>query len=197
MPVFAFDTGGGDFEIAPPGSYAAVCTQIIDMGLQTNGSYGEKRRLLIKWELGETDSRGEPLQIAQSFTLSLSEKATLRRDLEAWRGRAFTKPELARFDLETLLGTACLISVVHATNGDKVFANVASIVGLPAGMQPPTPKGALLSFSCDDPDPDVLEKLSEKLRDKISAGLARLSAQAPLIPKTPPVLADLDDEIPW
>ena len=56
---------------------------------------------------------GKPFLISRRYSLSLHEKSSLRRDLESWRGRAFTQEELRGFDLEVLIGVGCLVSVVH------------------------------------------------------------------------------------
>jgi hypothetical protein len=73
---------------------------------------------------------GRPFELAPLYTASLHEKAKLRKDLESWRGRAFTPEELKGFDLEKLIGANCQIQVVHAKVGEKVYANVAAIVPL-------------------------------------------------------------------
>ncbi len=177
MPLVVKDSGGGNFEPAPAGTHAAVCTQIIDMGIQEGGMYGAKHRLRIAWEISETMEDGKPFVVSQMFNVSLNEKATLRKTLESWRGRAFSKDELAGFDLENVLGKPCLLNVVHNTKEDRTYANIASISPLPKGMQAPAAVGELLVYSCENPDPDVLSKLPEWLADKVTTGQHRLREQ--------------------
>ena len=69
------------------------------------------------------------------YTLSLHENAALRRDLQSWRGRAFTETELAGFDLKTVLGVPCMITLVHSPDGK--YANIQAVAGLPKGMEAP------------------------------------------------------------
>jgi hypothetical protein len=71
----------------------------------------------------------------------LHEKASLRRDLESWRGRAFTDKELEGFDLENLLLKGCLINVIHEQRGGATFANVAGVMRLPKEMTAPRLQG--------------------------------------------------------
>jgi len=75
--------------------------------------------------------------VQKRYTASLHEKAVLRGDLEAWRGRAFTEAELRRFDLETVLGANAVLSIIHK-QGSKggTFANVASVAPIMRGMNP-------------------------------------------------------------
>jgi hypothetical protein len=50
---------------------------------------------------------GRPFAMFKNYTLSWSEKANLRLDLQSWRGKPFTQEEMRRFDLETILGAWC------------------------------------------------------------------------------------------
>lgn len=199
---------GKTFDPAPEGAHAAVCTQIVDLGKQET-SYGMKDQLRISWEIAEMMENGQPFAVSQFYTLSLNEKAKLRKDLESWRGRKFSKEELAGFDLEKLLGKPCLLNIVHnqveRMGEDRVYANIASISPMPKGMTPPEPVGPLLCYSRDDRRRDVLEALPEWLGDKVTTGMGRLDAEArataaPSAGK--PAAADraaddLDDDIPF
>ncbi|GEM_PF-4521665 len=51
----------------------------------------------------------------------------LRRDLENWRGRPFTREELRGFDLFKVLGTACQLMVTHTSQGEETYANVTAV----------------------------------------------------------------------
>ena len=80
------------------------------------------------WESNETNDKGHRLTVRQKYTASLNEKAKLRHDLEAWRGRAFTTDELRAFDLENLIGANAMVNVVHRPDAKgNVWANVASL----------------------------------------------------------------------
>src|SRR5208337_1405024 len=70
------------------------------------------------------------------YTLSLHEKAALRKDLESWRGRTFTEEELKGFDVENVLDVPCLLNVIHNGTSGTVYANVSGIMKLPKSMQP-------------------------------------------------------------
>lgn len=161
-------------EFAPPpaGSHAAICYRLIDLGTQQTTFNNETKRqhkIMLSWELpGETMENGEPFSVHQRFTLSMHEKATLRKQLEAWRGRAFTDEEAAKFDISSILGKPCLLSIVHNQKGDRTYANIASVGKLPKGMEPPARKNALAFFTLADPDWSIYEGLSEGLRNVIA-----------------------------
>ncbi|MDH5244837.1 MAG: hypothetical protein OEW98_00185 [Betaproteobacteria bacterium] len=133
MPIIAKGSPRA-FEPCPAGVQQAVCCDVVDLGLRET-PYGEKHKVDIRWQTAELMPSGQPYLVNKRYTLSLNEKATLRHDLEAWRGKAFTDAEIEGFDLERLIGVNALLNIVHGT-GSKggVFANVASIMPLAKKM---------------------------------------------------------------
>lgn len=135
MPIIAKGSSS-KFEPCPAGVQQAVCCDVVDLGtIET--AFGPKWKIDIRWQTAETMADGKPYLVAKRYTLSLHEKANLRHDLEAWRGKAFTAAEVEGFDVEKLIGVNGLLNVVHK-QGSKggTFANVASIMPLAKGMKP-------------------------------------------------------------
>jgi hypothetical protein len=122
-------TSKTDFTPAPEGLWAAVCCDVVDLGM-LDSPWGERHQVEIRWQLEEHDSKVEkPFMVVQRYTLSLHEKSRLRPMLEAWRGRKFSHQELEGFDLEKLLGANCQIQVVHDLNSEgTVRAKVQAVV---------------------------------------------------------------------
>lgn len=128
-------SGGGAIKhTAPTGLHRAVCVDVIDMG-QKQTPWGEKPKVIVRWQLSVKASDGSLHLVQKWYTKSLNEKATLRHDLEAWRGKEFTSDELRGFDLEKLIGANCQVLIVHkkATDG-KTWANVQAVT--PAAKGP-------------------------------------------------------------
>jgi len=125
------------FTPAPEGLHQAVCVDVHDIGLQKT-PWGEKHKVLIVWQIEQVNEEtGKRFDVRSFYSLSLSEKANLRRDLECWRGRKFTEDELAGFDLEKLLGANCQLQVVHNLSDEgKTYANVQAIVPFNAKLGP-------------------------------------------------------------
>lgn len=184
MGFIAKDTGGdGNFKRVPQGMFIGRCYQLIDLGTQrANGQYGEKmqHRIRIGWELLDEDDNGEPLTvevsgktvpmtISKNYTLSLHEKANLRRELAGWRGNNFTDEEAKSFDVSKLLGAYCMINVTHSETAGKVYANVASLSPLPGRIKNAKPDAVLANmvFDLDNPDMAVFNSLHAKLQDLI------------------------------
>ena len=163
-------TNGGDFQDPPVGTHLARCIGLIDLGTQKeeyDGKTSIKRKNIIKWELPETlMDDGRPFVVSKWYTTSLSDKATLYADLVNWRGKEFTKDELAGFDEKNLLDKVCMVSITTKVSG-KV--GVTAIMGKPKSATPPPRVNDLLYFSLE---PDrfnraVFDGLSEKLQDII------------------------------
>lgn len=196
---------GSDFKPIDPGTYTAVCSRVIDQGTQTSAFYGtSKRKVLLAWEIPEVevevDGDKRPALVMSSYTASLSEKATLRKDLESWRGRKFTKEELEGFDLKNILGKGCMISVVHSEDGK--YANVASVMALPRGMPAPPAPRELINFDLNAFDQDTFDKLSDKMREKIRSSPEFKALTGGFDPEQAgPTKTfqhdDIDDEIPF
>ncbi len=119
---------------APAGVHAAVCVDEVDMGLVKNHFQPDAApvpTVRLVWQIGEDMDNGKPFLIKKDYRASLHEKAGLRKDLEAWRGKPFTAVELLGFDLETVVGAPCMLNIIHK-QGSKggTFSNIAGIMPL-------------------------------------------------------------------
>ena len=183
MGFVASDSGGGNFKRVPSGVHVGRCYSLIDLGTQlSSGQYGEKlqHKIRVAWELFGEDEEGKPLTvefdgkempmtISKSYTLSLSEKASLRKDLQSWRGREFTDEEAKGFDISKLLGAYCMVNVTTSETNGKTYTNVAGLTPLPGALKnaKPAPVHENLIFDLDKPDMKVFNGFHEKLQEAI------------------------------
>jgi len=134
-------SAGPVYAPAPEGPHAAVCCDLINLGLQKSewqGKVREKHKIRILWQIDALDEQGKRFIVGRTFTKSLHENSGLRAFLESWRGRAFTEAELAGFNLTNLLGISCFIQIKHNTKQGKTYANVDTIMRLPKSETPLT-----------------------------------------------------------
>lgn len=186
MGFIASDSGnGGNFKRVPSGVYIGRCYSIIDLGTQTsNGQYGEKHqhKIRVAWELFGEDENGQPLTIdvdgkempmtiSKSYTVSLHEKAGLRKDLSAWRGRDFTDEEAKAFDVSKLIGAYCMVNVTTSENNGKTYSNVGGLTPLPSALKnaKPAPVHGHVLFNLDEPNMAVFATFHEKLQEVIKS----------------------------
>jgi hypothetical protein len=137
MPIIATAGDSKTFAPAPAGLHQGVCVDVVDMGVLEvtyAGQTKKQHKVRLVWQLDENMEDGKPFIVQKRYTLSLHEKAALRKELESWRGKAFTREEEMGFDLERLIGVNCFLNVVHVTKEGKTYANVASVVPLKKGL---------------------------------------------------------------
>lgn len=208
-----------EFKAVPAGNHLARLYRIVDLGTQTSTWDGQtkiQRKVTFGWEIhGEEEDGtplltedGKPMAIFKNYTLSWNEAATLRKDLQAWRGQPWTDAEAKRFNLKSLLGQWCMLNVIHRKGKDdsgKIFANVATISAVPpmirkAGL----PKGHndLQIFMLGDPDWQLFETFSKGLKAKIEASpeyksLANTGSSGNGQAKSGTKFDQMDDDVPF
>jgi len=131
------------FEKCPSGTYAAVCIGVFDLGMEKEvweGKESVKQKVLIAFEVDERiksgDYTGERFVLSKKYTFSSHEKATLRKHLESWRGKAFSDEEIAGFDIEKIVGKSCYIQVMEKTSQTgKQYQIISSILPLPKNVK--------------------------------------------------------------
>ena len=180
MALMVKENDGNRVAAIEPGVYQAINYAVLDLGTHEDQTFGgESRKVLLQWEL--PDCRGEferdgkkinlPRAISKRYTLSLSEMANLRKDLESWRGRNFTADELRGFDMRAVLGTSCQLMVAHKTSKEgRTYASVSAIMALPKGAaHPGKPENTLTFFSFEEAgDKPALPDSPGWVRDIIS-----------------------------
>lgn len=209
MGFIAKDSGGGDFKRVPPGVYIGRCYSLIDMGTQmTHGQFGDKAQYKIRlaWELFGEEEDGTPLTvqvngktmpmtISKSYTLSLHEKANLRKELAAWRGKDFTDEEALGFDVSKLIGAWCMVNAAHSEHNGKTYTNIVGLTPLPGALKSskPAPVHADVRFNLDEPDMAVFATFHEKLQEAIKSSPEWLKQAKVVAPVTNNGFDDIDE----
>lgn len=157
------------------GTYQAVCSWIIDIGVHHNDMYNnDSRKLLLGWEIcGETvtyNGEEQPRVLTKEYTFSMGEKAILTQDLNSWRTKAFTDEERKGFDLRKLLNVGCFLAVANEEKNGKTYTNIKSVTRLPKGVEA-TPAQNPIIYDLDEPDDEMWEKMPEWVRNKIQKSL--------------------------
>lgn len=170
------------FTPVPVGMHLARCFRIVDLGTQKTTWQGKdklNRKILIQFEIHSEDAdgnplltdKGEPLSISKRYTLSLNENATLCKDLESWRGSAFTDAERKGFNLEKLLGVWAMLNVTTSLGNDgKEYTNIETINPVPAQIKKaglPEAHNETLIYSIENSNQQAFDKLSEGVKKTI------------------------------
>jgi hypothetical protein len=178
-----------NYKIIPAGNHVARCYGMVQIGTikEETGLYAgkETHKVRISWETPlECDDFGngkglQPFSIHKEFTLSMNEKATLRKMLEGWRGKSFTEDEAVKFDITKLLGKACMLNVIHKTGATgNTYPDISSIATLPKGFDCPDQVNPTIELSFDNWNTQLFESMPDFVKDKIkkSKEYAQLTA---------------------
>lgn len=138
MATIASNKGGGGFIPCPTGPQRIVCCDIIDHGWIQSTYMGKPKvqhKVTIRFQSERKMADGKPYIIGRRFTLSLKENSALRPFLNSWRGVPLSEAECAQFDLDRLIGVNAYGNVTHESKSRGIFAEVTSIMPLPAGYE--------------------------------------------------------------
>lgn len=180
MAITAKKSSNEQRELIPAGNYVARCYKMIEIGTVPTEYLGQEKmthKVRFGWELPTelkvfNPEKGEqPLVIDKEYTLSLADKANLRKDLKSWRGKDFTDAEAEAFDVTKLLGVQCLINIIHI-NGKKdptkVYEAIGSISPLPKGMECPKQINPTFVFDFENFDFSKYNSLPQFIREQIA-----------------------------
>jgi len=176
MPTFAPVGTKTQREILPEGTYQARIYEYIHLGTQKGEFEGREtnyykvrftfefptEKKVFKEENGE-----QPHVMSFDATLSFNEKANLRKIAEACFGK-MSDAEAVNFDVDTLVGKACLVSVAHKPPKDGiVYAYINGFMPLMKGLtvEPQINTSKVLTF--ENWDQEVFDSLPTFIQDKI------------------------------
>ena len=187
-------------ENPPAGTHTAILYQIIDLGTQKNDFDKEnvkfQPRVRFTWELCEEKmADGRPFAIGKEYTFSANQKATIVQHIKAWTGQDVGK----NFEVDSLLGKACNLTVVHNTKQDgTVVASVSGISALKKSEKAPPQVNPSLLFELtpDKFNPEIFKSLPDFFQDKIKLSPEYVAALN-FINTAPPANDMPSDEIPF
>lgn len=183
------------------GLHKAILYGLIDLGTIIDEKWGkERRQVLMMFELPEErieiDGKSLPRAISKTYTLSLGEKAVLRKDLESWLGRNLEPSDLKAFDLQKMFDVPVMLQVMHRkSKAGKVYANINAIMPGAKGAQT-KPENPRMIFNFDDQQySSIPDNCPAWVVDRIKQALewAGDSQAAPHEPEQADACGDEDD----
>ena len=176
MSMVIKSEGNSEIKQLEPGVYTGIASAIIDLGIQENTMFGKKqRKVMIVWNIvGETVTVNDeemPRVMSKEYTMSLGEKSTLRKDLEAWRGRPFSTDELNGFDLTNILNVPCQLQINQQEKNGKTFVTIAAIMAIPKGMKVEEIDNAYFFDTYDSNTWENYDKIPNWIKEKFKKAL--------------------------
>ena len=176
MSMIVKSEGNSTIPQLEAGVYTGVASALIDLGLQENSMYKKtQRKVMIIWNIvGETITVNDeelPRVISKEYTMSLGEKSTLRKDLEAWRGKVFSADELEGFDLRNIINTACQLQINAQEKNGKTYTNIAAIMAIPKGTKIDTVDDTYIFDTYEPESWNNYDKIPSWIKEKIKKAL--------------------------
>lgn len=131
--------------LPPEGTHIARCYRFIHIGTVEEEFQGEPyqaNKIQLTFELPEEKhvfKEGDdpkPFVISSEYTMSMNERANLRKLIEGILGKTMTQEEADLFDLEGLVGMSCLLTIKYKTSAKgRKRAEIASASPLMKGQE--------------------------------------------------------------
>lgn len=206
MSLIAKETADSSRDPLPAGPQIGICYSIVDLGTHAGDYQGKptkRHKVNICFELPgvqiETDKGPIPGAKSTTQTLSLNEKASLRKVLESWRGRPFTAVELQGFDLSGILTKPATVNIMHNDKGGDYIGSIMPPmpnVPIPAAVNEP------YIYSLDSPGENwnripnwAKEEIKQSLEwNKVKDFVPSEDGQPTAAPAAP---ADNQDDVPF
>jgi len=165
MAKIIIENNKKEFQSVETGVYDAVCFKQVDLGTHETYYKGikvSKRKVRVSWELlTKLMEDNRPFVISKTYTMCIWGESALKKDLQNWRGKAFTDEEANRFDLSKVLGVSCKLMVSNEIgDSNKKYTRITSISPNQKFTVEKT-HNEILSFSLDNFEKEVFDKLSE------------------------------------
>ncbi len=187
MPTIA-PKQSSNYEQIKAGTHIARLYQILHIGTQDvewQGQIKQQYKIRLSFEFPNQTKvfkEGEPAKpmvLSQEYTLSMGEKANLRKIVEGMIGTSLQEKEAESFDLEDLLGKACLVSVKHKESKGKMYANIATTAPLMEGQVAPAQVNESRVIGFVNWNQEVFDKLPKFIQEKIQTSPEYQSKFAP------------------
>lgn len=182
------------FKAHPEGQYVGQCVDAIDLGEHVHSFAGDEsyieQRCALVFRTGEKNEQtGDYIDVSKEFTVSMGERANLRKFLEQWRGKPYTPEQIkAGVPLHKLTDNHGLLTIVQQQNkaNTRTYAVIAACVGIPK----------MMASSTAQYDDYTREAFWATRKAEYAAEVAKFRATAVAIPaseEAPPV----DDDLPF
>lgn len=190
-------------ELTPAGNHVARCYSMIHIGTVEEEYMGDVKMMnkaRITWELPtelrvfKEENGEQPMVISKEYTLSLGDKANLRKDLDSWRGKALTDEEASKFDITRLIGVPCMLNVIHkASKMGKMYATISAISPMPKGLSCPKQINETFIFDYEENYSDEkIASFPDFIKDKIKSSVEYRKRNGTYVDLPPTEHADFD-----
>jgi hypothetical protein len=162
--------------LPPQGTFPARLYKIIYIGTvkgEWKGKPTENYQVSITWELPtkthvfKEGEEAKPFSMSKTLTLSMGAKSSLRPIVESMLGVSFTDEEAKGYDIDELLGMACLLGIAYEEDANGKKAIIKSFSQLPEGMVCPPAVNPAKILSYQNFDKEYFLTLPDWIKEKM------------------------------
>lgn len=163
--------------LAPEGTHVARLVRLLHIGTIPEEYMGEQKEmnkvdfsfeLLDETHVFKDGEEPKPFVVSKEFTLSMGEKANLRKFVEGMVGKSLGVDEANEFNVESMLGKACLITVKHKTSKKgSIYTDISTASPLMKGQVAKEAFNAPKLLTFTSWDAVYFDSLPEFIKDKI------------------------------
>lgn len=180
MPLYPQTSAKTQRELVPEGNHPARIYEVIEVGTVEGSWMGQPKmnyNVRIGFEFPTkkfmfSEEKGlQPFVLSREMSLSLGEKANLRKIVEAVEGRKLTEAEAVNYDVTTIIGKPLLVTVSHTepNNEGIQYANATTFSGLIEGLTVSNLYNPTRLLTYEEWKQETFDGLPQFLKDKISA----------------------------
>lgn len=165
-----------------PGTHVATLYRIMNLGTRFQMFEGKTKEYpdkvirftfefpdsLHTFKNAEGEEKELPLVIDKELNLTMGPKSKLRPLVEGIIGVQLKDEEAYSFDIESLLGKSCLVTVAQKESKGTMYANIISTAPLMKGMVPPKQVNPSTVFDINTCTKEDYEALPEFLKEKVN-----------------------------
>lgn len=130
------------FRLHDEGQFLGQCIDVVDVGedvidYPNKDKYTAPKCAIVFRTEEVNPETGQFLEISQEFTVSMGERANLRKFLESWRGKPYSDEQAREgVPVDRLEKQYGMLSIAHKKSGKgKTYAYIQTIVPVPKRMQ--------------------------------------------------------------
>lgn len=163
--------------LPPQGTHIARVIRFIELGTQKVEWMGEEKKqykiwldfeLVDKTHVFKEGEEPKPFVVGSKLTFSMGSKANLRKIVEGIIGVSLLDHEAEAFDIEQLLGKACLVNIKNVTKNDKTYTNIDTTTPLMEGMIAKEAFNPITKLSFTSWNDELFTNLPSFLKDAIT-----------------------------
>lgn len=171
-------------QLPPTGTHRAVLYKLINLGTLETEWEGKKKmshKIRLIWELtdevleyeveenGEKVKKSGPFSVGGKYTYSMGDNSRLLPIITGMLGTSLSEDERWNFDARKLLGTPCLVTVVHDEFEGTKFAKVTGATALPKAMAKPTQINETVNLDVRELSQEAIAQLPEYIRNDMES----------------------------